>query len=303
MKRDAPPGPAVVLAALALCLLPAAPSFGRAPERRRTPPTTAVMAHPSRLIAQPTPTSVPTPVPVAAPPPAPPPPRAIKAPPRPEIEGTFSVSGSAAEVRVMHLFGDVFYFTSSEGWEGVGILEGSVYRGVFRYRGSPDPQLDGVTGRHTIDWTSPDSASIQAEFTSLRSGQFDQGWRRITTRGERPVEKPVPPTEPPPGKMAAPGRRPAFGEYVYVEVLPEAVTKVAPRYPGTARRAGIEGTVMVQALVLEDGTVGECRVAQSVPGLDEAAVACIRQWRFKPATSKGVPMKVWVTAPVKFTLR
>jgi protein TonB len=36
--------------------------------------------------------------------------------------------------------------------------------------------------------------------------------------------------------------------------------------------------------------------------LDAAAAAAVRQWRFKPATSKGEPVAVWVGIPVKFTL-
>src|SRR3989442_14038308 len=108
-----------------------------------------------------------------------------------------------------------------------------------------------------------DARTVQAVSTSLRSGHFDQRWRRITASSERPALKPLPPAEPPRESTATPGHRPAIGEYVYVEVLPEAVTKVAPPYPESARQARIEGTVMVQALVLEDGTVGECRVVRS----------------------------------------
>ena len=47
---------------------------------------------------------------------------------------------------------------------------------------------------------------------------------------------------------------PKYGEYVYVEELPEAITKVAPQYPDLAREASVDGTVMVQALVGKDGT-------------------------------------------------
>ena len=58
--------------------------------------------------------------------------------------------------------------------------------------------------------------------------------------------------------------------------------------------------MIVQALVLEDGSVGDVRVVRSVPMLDEAAVVAVRQWRFKPAKSKGLPVAVWVAIPVKF---
>ena len=80
------------------------------------------------------------------------------------------------------------------------------------------------------------------------------------------------------------------------------LTKVAPDYP-TDMKPGVEATVVVQALVLENGTVGDVRVVQSVPMLDEAAIASVRQWRFKPAMSKGAPVAVWVAIPVKFGTR
>ena len=98
-------------------------------------------------------------------------------------------------------------------------------------------------------------------------------------------------------------RDPAFGEYVYVEELPEALYKVAPSYPEDARRASIDGTVLVQALIGKDGHVKDTRVTKSIPMLDGAAVRAVLQWTFVPAKSKGKPVAVWVAVPVKFSLK
>jgi len=95
---------------------------------------------------------------------------------------------------------------------------------------------------------------------------------------------------------------PKFGDYVYVEELPEPVTKVAPAYPEIARDAGVDGTVMVQALVGKDGGVKDTRVVKSIPMLDAAAVAAVKQWVFKPALSNNKPVAVWVAVPVHFSL-
>jgi protein TonB len=95
---------------------------------------------------------------------------------------------------------------------------------------------------------------------------------------------------------------PKFGDQIEVEVLPAAFESVAPSYPEEARKAGVEGTVMVQALVLRDGSVGATRVVSSVPGLDDAAMAAVRGWHFKPAMAKGRPVAVWVAVPVRFRL-
>jgi protein TonB len=93
---------------------------------------------------------------------------------------------------------------------------------------------------------------------------------------------------------------PKFGEYVYVDELPEATTRVSPVYPEAAKQARIGGTVMVQALVAKDGVVKDTRVTKSIPALDAAAVTAVRQWRFKPARTKGQATAVWVAVPVKF---
>jgi len=95
---------------------------------------------------------------------------------------------------------------------------------------------------------------------------------------------------------------PKFGEYVYVEELPEAITKVPPVYPDIAREANVDGTVLVQALVGKDGHVHDTRVVKSVQMLDDAAVAAVKLWVFKPALSNNKPVAVWVAVPVKFSL-
>lgn len=95
---------------------------------------------------------------------------------------------------------------------------------------------------------------------------------------------------------------PQLGEFVYVEELPEAITKIPASYPDIAREAGVDGVVMVQALVGKDGKVKDTKVTKSIPMLDAAAVSAVRQWVFKPALSNNKPVAVWVAVPVRFTL-
>ena len=95
---------------------------------------------------------------------------------------------------------------------------------------------------------------------------------------------------------------PKFGEYVYVEELPEAVTKVNPAYPDIAREAQVEGKVVVQALVGKDGKVKDTKVVKSIPMLDSAAIDAVKKWVFKPALSNNKPVAVWVAVPVRFSL-
>ena len=95
---------------------------------------------------------------------------------------------------------------------------------------------------------------------------------------------------------------PKLGEYVYVEELPEAITKVSPEYPDIARQANVDGTVQMQVLVGKDGKVKDAKVVKSVAMLDAAALAAVKQWIFKPALSNNKPVAVWVMVPMKFTL-
>lgn len=92
------------------------------------------------------------------------------------------------------------------------------------------------------------------------------------------------------------------GASLFVEELPEAVKRVPPSYPEQARDRGVQGTVLVRALVGTNGAVQETWVSWTQRGLDEAAVDAVRQWQFKPARLDGKPIPVWVVLPVKFTL-
>jgi protein TonB len=95
---------------------------------------------------------------------------------------------------------------------------------------------------------------------------------------------------------------PKFGEFVYTEELPELITKVPTEYPEIARDAGVEGKVVVWALVGKDGRVLETKVTQSIPMLDAAAVKAVKQYVFKPALNNNKPVAVWVAIPLKFSL-
>jgi len=76
-------------------------------------------------------------------------------------------------------------------------------------------------------------------------------------------------------------------------------------YPAIARKAGIEGTVVVQARISESGEVIETKILRSLGednGCDEAAVAAIKATQWEPAKYKGMPTAVWVSIPVRFKL-
>jgi periplasmic protein TonB len=83
---------------------------------------------------------------------------------------------------------------------------------------------------------------------------------------------------------------------------PRPLTQARPVYPPDAFTKKIEGTVLTEILIGADGRVLKARVVKSVPVLDEAALAAVRQWTFAPAVKNGRPVATLATAPVSFRI-
>ncbi|MBN1348459.1 TonB family protein [candidate division KSB1 bacterium] len=77
------------------------------------------------------------------------------------------------------------------------------------------------------------------------------------------------------------------------------------KYPEIARKAGVEGKVLVHVKIGRKGEVLDTKILKSLGnnGCDEAAVAAIKSVKWKPATQKDKPVTVWVIIPVIFRLK
>lgn len=86
---------------------------------------------------------------------------------------------------------------------------------------------------------------------------------------------------------------------------PELVERVTPEYPARARALEVEGQVVLEMVIDRDGRPeADVRVIRSVPMLDAAALAAVRQWRFRPARDvEGRAVRVIMQVPVRFELR
>ena len=80
--------------------------------------------------------------------------------------------------------------------------------------------------------------------------------------------------------------------------------QIKPRYPESARRAGVQGVTLLRVRVLENGRVGDVLVEQSAGfrDLDLSAVDAVKKWLFEPARRGKDAVAVWVMLPVKFEL-
>lgn len=85
---------------------------------------------------------------------------------------------------------------------------------------------------------------------------------------------------------------------------PNKISAPQPQYTEIARKARIQGVVIVQAIINKQGNVTDVKVLKGLPmGLDQAAVDAIRKWKFEPATLNGKPVDVYYNLTVNFTLQ
>jgi TonB family protein len=107
-------------------------------------------------------------------------------------------------------------------------------------------------------------------------------------------------------KAAAEALEQARKEAVRVggKIRPPTKTKnVTPVYPADAKSAGVQGVVIIEAVIGADGKVADAKVLRSVPALDAAAVAAVKQWEFTPTLLNGKPVPVVMTVTVNFKLK
>jgi len=82
---------------------------------------------------------------------------------------------------------------------------------------------------------------------------------------------------------------------------PEILRRVEPQYPEAARKARIEGVVILDAVIAASGEVEEVRVIRSAGRLlDDAAAEALRRWTYRPATLNGRAVRVLLTVTVSF---
>lgn len=167
------------------------------------------------------------------------------------------------------------------------------------------PRAPGVT-RRTASRVSPRTASLQGEPVAAN------------------VAAPMPPASPASGAPPAPfhfvvsvapatsagpalGASEGAGGIVYAEdgidAPPRLLTWQAPQYPPAAASAGVEVDVPVDLVIDTEGSVTEVRLPKHFGyGLDEAAVAAARSYRFSRGLRAGRPVRVRMRCTVVFRL-
>jgi len=105
-----------------------------------------------------------------------------------------------------------------------------------------------------------------------------------------PMMPPAPPVAQPPVRVGG------------VVRAPQRIVSVTPIYPAIAREAHAQGLVIIEATIDERGNVVRAQILKSIPLLDEAALAAVRQWKFTPTLLNGVAVPIVMTVTVNFSL-
>jgi TonB family protein len=158
-----------------------------------------------------------------------------------------------------------------------------------------------LSGRYALEFRAPGFAvaKVQAEVPDGKAARVD-GWLEIgqiqeamTVRGGAP--KPANPIS-----NGAP-KRIGVGGNVQPSRL---ITQVRPVYPDDLQQLGVEGTVMMRAVISKDGTVLNPVVVNTGvnPGLAKAALDAVRQWTYEPTLLNGQPVEVMTTIDIHFQL-
>jgi protein TonB len=84
---------------------------------------------------------------------------------------------------------------------------------------------------------------------------------------------------------------------------PKPVYSRDPQYNPFARANKFQGTSVVSAVILPDGTVSDVKITRPIGlGLDDEAVRAVRTWQFKPAKKNDQPVAVMINVEVNFRL-
>jgi TonB family protein len=161
--------------------------------------------------------------------------------------------------------------------------------------------------------TAPDSSSIVTGAAAKPSDAGSASETATSTETKSPID-----AKPPDKKERAPtaegtlyvyedGKEifrmpPPYGHNLATGSKPALISRVEPEYPAQALAQRIQGSVLIHVQVGKDGQVQQVKVASGNPLLAEAAVAAVRQWRFKPYISNGQPAETEAEITLKFTL-
>ncbi len=151
----------------------------------------------------------------------------------------------------------------------------------------PAPAVSSAKTSAAVPLAAPEPTESLASFTE--------------SVGSVPVRRPLPAASSGPTRLL----RDSVAETGSVRSRVRSGNNPHPPYPRAAREAGWEGTVVLQILVLPDGTAGNVTLHKTsgYAILDEAALATVKGWQFVPAMDGNFPIQSVARLRIRFDLK
>ena len=192
------------------------------------------------------------------------------------------------------------------------VILGSGGRVVSRQTGNLDIQPDWTSSSFNMGWGSPSAGvwtpgkyrvEISSQDRHVASGSFEV-YGNVTEVPASPLPAVRAPYVAPSIAEPAHDQRPVLRRPQRVSggvLAGMAIRKPQPVYPQAARMAGVEGTVVVEVTIDEQGHVIAAHAVSGPPMLLDASVQAAGRWEFTPTLLSGVPVQV--TGTIQFNFR
>lgn len=165
--------------------------------------------------------------------------------------------------------------------------------GEYRFNAIP-------AGHYVLEFAAPGFAKTKAE-VQLAAGHAAQAnatlelgsvSERLTISGQKPI---------PMARSSATPQRIRVGGNVQPVRL---IEQVKPEYPAALQQSGVQGTVVIRAVISMDGNVLSPQVVNTDvdPRLAQLALDAVKQWRYQPSLLNGEPVETTTTMTIDFTL-
>ena len=161
---------------------------------------------------------------------------------------------------------------------------------AFQAEPAVAPSLDAASQLKLDE--QPEQKNETAAGTGIEVNPAAQDPKPVDPQSKTAMEPVVPSTKP--GDLVP---------YAEIDVAPEITKRVEAQYPQMARKMGTEGSITVNALISETGSVIRTEILKGLFnsfGLEKAAENAVKQWKFSPAQKAGVPVKVWKAIMIVF---
>jgi len=161
---------------------------------------------------------------------------------------------------------------------------------------TPPPPSDVVKPSLGVPVPVPDAVAPQLTLPNMNEPQPQQVASNAPASNgpvELHIDQPVEEAEP------------SKDEFIDVSEEPEPIQPIEKLivYPEVAKRSGLEGKVVVQALIGKDGRVEKVEVIKSDYDMfKQAAIDAMKNAKFTPARQNGTPLRIWITRTISFKL-